>query len=207
MPKLIDITGQSFGRWIVLFRSGTKIYPSGARQPQYLCRCSCGTEKLIVASILRDGSSKSCGCFNKEVRSMVCIKRNTTHGHAGSGKSATYKIWSGMLSRCHNPKASCFPKYGAKGIFVCERWRESFINFLADMGQRPSTEYSIERINPFMGYFPENCEWILTKEQQNNKTNSSIATVSDIQRLLKNFAAAKNLTVPELLDLIHPNKQ
>jgi hypothetical protein len=204
MPKLIDITGQKLGRWTVLRREGEKVYPSGARQPKYLCRCECGNEKVVVASILRDGSSKSCGCLNSEVRSSLCKQRNTTHGQAGS---ITYTTWANMVSRCTRPGASGYKKYGARGIAVCERWLHSFENFLADMGERSSALYSIERNNPFKGYEPGNCEWLLLSEQQKNKRNSAIKTLGDLKNLFSNYAEAKNLTPKQLFEQLYPKIQ
>lgn len=195
MPSLIDLTNRRFGRWIVLRRSGTKRYPSGARQPLYLCHCDCGTEKEVAASILRDGSSKSCGCLNADVRREMCIARNTKHGHAANGKSYTYTTWLNMISRCHNPNGSGYYKYGARGIAVCDRWRNSFENFLADMGEKPYKEASIERINPFKGYEPSNCAWIHVSDQQNRKTNSRIKNVTELRTMVRNFCEANNIDI------------
>lgn len=177
MPSIKELTGQRFGRWIVLSRNGSYTYPSGSHEPVWLCRCDCGNEKSIKSKTLRDGSSKSCGCLNAEVRRELCIKRNTTHGYAANGKDRTYRIWSGMNTRCHNPRSSSYYKYGARGITVCEQWRHSFKTFLSDMGHCPP-EYSIERVNPFLGYSPANCKWIPLKDQNSNKTNSRTKLVN-----------------------------
>lgn len=204
MPKYIDIVGQKFGRWLVLRREGEKVYPSGARQPKYFCRCECGNEKTVVGSALRDGSSKSCGCYNKEMHVQVCKKRNTTHGYANS---KTYDTWQGILSRCRNPNTPGFQKYGARGIQVCERWSSSFLNFLEDMGERPSDDSSIERLNPFGNYEPGNCKWIPLKEQQKNKRNSAVKSIEDLRRLFENYAKARKLTPTQLFKQLYPNTQ
>lgn len=79
--------------------------------------------------------------------------------------SITYASWSAMHSRCKDPRNASYPSYGAKGIKVCERWAD-FTLFLADMGERPSKEYSIDRLDPEKGYEPANCRW-LTRQEQN----------------------------------------
>lgn len=185
MPAFANISGQRFGRWLVLNRSGSKFYPSGTSQPQYFCRCDCGNEKIVAASILKSGSSKSCGCLNTEIRKNLCIQRNTTHGQS---KTRTYDIWGGMLSRCHNPQSSGYHKYGAKGITVSDEWKV-FETFLADMGECPAG-YSIERKNPFIGYRKGNCKWIPLSDQQKNKTNSSITCRADLDRLIAMYEEA-----------------
>jgi len=193
MPTFVDLTGQKFGRWIVLRREGSRLYPSGAHQPTYLCRCECGTEKLVASSILRSGSSKSCGCLNNETRRKLCIERNTTHGLANT---RTYKIWSGIVTRCCNPKASGYHKYGARGITVSESWR-TFEHFFADMGECPPN-YSIERENPFIGYTKGNCSWIPLSDQQKNKTNSAIRCKADLVRLIRLYCEATGETPEQL---------
>lgn len=194
----MNLVGLRFGRWLVLRMVNERVYPSGVKQPQYLCLCNCGNEKVVVASCLKSGSSKSCGCLNAEIRKSLCIKRNTVHGQAANGKSPEYRIWQNMIARCHSPTSSGYKKYGAKGISVCAKWRESFENFLSDTGIKPYSDASLERINPFGNYEPTNCKWIHLSEQQNNKRNSSISTIDDLQKVIRNFCAAKNVTVEEL---------
>lgn len=79
-----------------------------------------------------------------------------------------YKVWWGIKGRCHNKNHMSYPKYGARGIFVCDRWINSFENFYDDMGKRPSNKYSIDRIDSTKGYSPDNCRWATDKEQSRN---------------------------------------
>lgn len=86
-----------------------------------------------------------------------------------------YRTWSGMRSRCNNPSSKDYPRYGGRGITVCERWN-SYDNFLADMGHKPSLSHTIERRDNSKGYSPDNCYWATMKQQMRNKRNSHLIT-------------------------------
>jgi hypothetical protein len=102
----------------------------------------------------------------------------TTHGHSTQQqKSPEYKCWQSMKARCSNPKLRAYKHYGGRGIQVCERWKASFENFLADMGPRPSLKHSIERKRVNEGYEPGNCYWGTHSEQANNKRTSHRITI------------------------------
>ena len=111
-----------------------------------------------------------------------------THGHS-AGKTPEYRAWSNMLSRCRNPNTPRFDCYGGRGIKVCKRWERSFIAFLADVGFRPSTRHSLDRIKNDRGYFPGNVRWATRAEQLANRRNSLIVLV-DGKRLPAKEAAS-----------------
>ena len=134
------------------------------KDSNWLCVCDCGRAFFARGRLLNYGLINSCGCrVNGEVG-----KRNKTavrelHGHAGAvGEqqilSPTYNSWRNMKQRCLDPNHDHFGYYGEKGITVCQRWLESFKNFLSDMGERP-VNMTLHRINHSDNYKPENCKW------------------------------------------------
>jgi len=124
------------------------------------CICECGKETVVYMNHLKSGHTTSCGC-NKG--------SSPIHGYAGT---KLYKVYYTMLDRCHNPKASGYPKYGAKGIKVCKPWKDSFEEFL-----KWAVDYeeglTIDRIDTTKGYSPENCRWTTSKVQMANRPSRS----------------------------------
>lgn len=134
-----------------------------------LCSCTCGTIKMIAASDVRQNKTRSCGCLGTEVKKAMHV----THGETVGGRLSTeYEAWKGMLARCYRETHKRYQDYGGRGIVVCDRWRNSFENFLEDMGRKPSPELSIERRDNDGEYAPDNCVWGTDKEQRANKRNS-----------------------------------
>lgn len=158
MPKPAhQLLGQTFGKWLVIDRSEIR-----NTQRHWLCRCECGVERMVSAKNLLAGISTQC---------WDCHSCNYKHG---MGTTNTYRIWGNMIARCENPNQRAYRYYGALGVRVCDRWRESFLNFLADMGEKPAG-LSLDRINPFGNYEPGNCRWADAKTQATNKRRNYAA--------------------------------
>lgn len=148
-----------------------------------ICQCDCGNIKKIRMDSLtaKNGKTQSCGCYAKEMSS----RRKSTHKMTDT---ITYQSWFSMRSRCFNPNNPSYSHYGAIGISVCERWRNSFVNFLTDMGERPSKDYSIDRIDVNGDYEPNNCRWATQIQQQNNKKNNNNITYNGETHTITDWA-------------------
>jgi len=158
MTESIDITGQKFGRLTAEFLSYKK-----RKYVQYWSfLCDCGNRKIIGKSPVMRGTTNSCGCIHTE--------RITIHGGA---YSAEYSTWHALKDRCYATGTKYFKNYGGRGITVCDRWRDSFENFLADMGNRPSPKHTLDRIDVNGNYEPSNCRWANWWIQGINKRKSS----------------------------------
>lgn len=166
MKKAPDLTGQRFGRLVVLERNFT--YKKAA---YWICQCDCGTKKTIQSSHLRSGATKSCGCLHDESARKTKVK---THGESNT---RLYAEWISMKARCYNPRSERYDRYGGRGIMVCEEWKNSFQAFrdwaLAN-GYRE--DLTIDRIDVNGNYEPSNCRWITNQEQQNNRSNNLFIT-------------------------------
>jgi hypothetical protein len=176
-PNFIDLTGQKFGRLTVL-RLASERAPGG--KAQWVCLCECGNEKTTPGLFLRKGYARSCGCLQREHQQT----RSITHGLS---RTSEYRIWGLMIDRCTNPNSPTYQHYGARGIQVCERWRK-FENFLADMGNRPSPQHSIERKNNAGNYEPQNCKWATKREQTRNRRTSRMLTFEGQTRTVAEWA-------------------
>lgn len=178
-----DLTGQLFGRLRVVNRAANK-----GLKTRWNCVCECDTPAVVLASSLKSGKQRSCGCLHRE-----WVKTNLTK-HLAS-KTLTYSSWMNMKQRCLNPNGKYHSYYIGKGITICQRWVDSFENFLSDMGARPSLQYTLERIDSNGHYTPENCKWATMKEQVRNRCSVRIFTYK-----------GQSLTIPEWAVITGINK-
>lgn len=184
---------EKYGRWTVI----SPLKKGPAKAYRLSCRCECGTVRDVLAYTLRNGTSQSCGCLNREAVSDFCKRTKTTHGCAQSGKKTkTYNVWAGMRKRCMNRKHSDFPLYGGRGISICERWKgvNGFANFLADMGEVP-VGMSLDRIDNNGDYCPENCRWADQKTQQRNRRSNRAVTIDGRTLIVTDWAKEFNIKV------------
>ena len=154
------INGQKFNSWTII-EELTPRYFSGRSYRMVRVRCICGTEKESKFQIIKNGHSKSCGCFNI----IQCIRRSTKHNLS---YSRIHRIWKGMKERCNNRKSSHFKYYGGRGITYDPRW-ENFDNFYKDMSEGYDDHLTIDRIDNDGIYCKDNCRWATYSEQQKNK--------------------------------------
>lgn len=157
---IIDLTGQRFGKLVVITRAESK---NGAR---WLCKCDCGIEKVIQGGHLRSGSTESCGCD----KLSAIARGNRKHGET---KTRLYKIWIGMKSRCYDERHIAWHRYGGRGIRICPDWLYNFEAFRDwALANGYSENLTIDREKNDQGYYPANCRWITAIQQQANKSTT-----------------------------------
>lgn len=154
----IDKVGKKNNRLLVISVSDKKGYLN--------CICDCGKEKVVSASNF--SKTGSCGCYHNE----VLIMQTKTHGEGAGKRTPEYNTWASIKGRCTCVTNKKYKNYGGRGVQICDRWKNSFENFLQDMGRRPLGCNSIDRINNNGNYSPDNCRWATNNQQSNNKTTS-----------------------------------
>lgn len=158
MSKLIDLTGQRFGRLVVVERAESK-----NKNSSWLCKCDCGKQTVVSAPNLKSGATRSCGCGLQE----ATIERSTKHG---GRYTKLYAVWIAMKDRCNNSNNKQFDDYGGRGIRVCKEWIDDFSAFQKwALANGYKGGLTIDRKDNDKGYAPDNCQWVTSKEQNNNR--------------------------------------
>lgn len=182
MPKFKDIIGQKFGKLTVIKldhikRTNRNLY-------YYLCECDCGNKHIVLKSSLLNGLTRSCGCYNTQVRKEQCKKR-AIHNLTDT---RLHSIWEKMRGRCYCKTGSDYKNYGGRGISICDEWQEflPFYNWAINNGYRENL--TIDRINVNGNYEPSNCRWATQKTQQRNRRNNVLITYNNETHCLVEWA-------------------
>ncbi len=181
MGGVTNKVGQKIGRLTVIELSTNRTITG---RSIWICHCECGNTVEVAGASLTSARVNSCGCLNTE----NCIKlglQNKTHG---ASHTAEYNTRNRMLGRCTNPNDPAYCNYGGRGISVCDRWLNSFENFLEDMGYRPTADHSIDRIDNNGNYEPGNCRWATRIEQNNNRRDNVFYNYKGIDYSLAQLA-------------------
>ena len=178
MPRIADLSGMVFGDLTAISRSVHK------GKSKWLCVCVCGVQKTVYATHLLRGNSKTC----------------SSGGTHGLGiRTPGYSSWQNMITRCTQPSHMHYANYGGRGITVCARWRESFANFYADMGDRPDG-HSLDRVDTNGNYEPGNCRWATHKQQQNNMRSNVLVEHEGRAMTIAQFADATGIPYATVYD-------
>jgi len=184
MGKLIDLTGQRFGRLIVVKRMGS----NSQNKPLWSGQCDCGNTVIVAGSHLRIGHTKSCGCLMREASK----ERATKHGFT---RTRFYQIWKGMRQRCLNPNNPSYKIYGGREIGIYREWgefaafkkdmHESYLKHVEKFGEKNTT---IDRTDGSKSYSPENYRWATYMVQGSNTRQNTLLTFGNESKYLSEWA-------------------
>lgn len=182
MSRLVDLTGQRFGRLVVIEKSVS----GQGRHVRWLCQCDCGNTTIVDGGNLKAGRTKSCGCY---------VKEGNSHRTHGDSRTRLYRIWRGIKQRCYCPKASHYKSYGGRGITMCGEWLNSFEAFRDwSLSNGYRDDLSIDRKDNNRGYSPDNCGWSTNMEQANNKRTNVLFTIHGQTKSMNAWARELGIT-------------
>lgn len=184
MPAKLDLTGLRFSR----LTANCPITGSQSSRRAWHCTCDCGNSTVVHTSALRGGQTRSCGCLKNELASARAVAMNYKHGHKTGRVSPEYHTWSSMKTRCFSPKHEAWKDYGGRGIAVCDRWRKSFADFLADVGPRPNGTV-LDRINNDGNYEPGNVRWTNQSTNLRNRRTNALIEIDGVTKCAADWAA------------------
>ncbi len=177
-----DLTGKRFGRLTVL-----EFVPNEKAKSYWKCRCDCGNIRIIQGTALKNGNTKSCGCYHSEVSAKRREKHKLTH-------TRLYSVWNRMKQRCYNSNDKCYKGYGARGIKVCDEWRQDFKAFYDwAIANKYKSGLSIDRIDVNGNYEPDNCRWVDMKTQARNRRNNVLVEYEGEMMTLGEIAEQINI--------------
>ena len=179
-----ELVGCRFGRLYVSGYAGYK-----GKSPMWECICDCGKTTITHGSSLKSGSTKSCGCGQKESARAMIKKYHTTHNLSNSSE---YLAWKNMVQRCTNKNNKAYKHYGGRCIEVCDRWL-TFENFYRDMGENPGG-LELDRRDNNKGYSLDNCRWVSHKKNTRNTRGSHIITFKGISKCITEWAESTEIS-------------
>lgn len=185
--RVVELAGKTLGTWEVLSRDD-----DGSGRARWKCRCNkCGHIKAMYGTSIRANASNA-GC-------QKCHRKNEA-----SQYPSEYASWLEMKTRVLNKNRPEYAKYSLRGIDT--KWQHSFAAFVAHIGPKPAPEYTVERINNDLGYFPGNVRWATRKEQASNTSRNLKVTIAEKQMTL--MEAAELLPIPynTLRDWVHQDR-
>lgn len=181
--RLIDLTGQRFGKLVVISRESKY-----NRNATWRCLCDCGKETVVRGDVLKRGTTQSCGCG-----------KGLKHGYFQEPWYSSYKA---MMERCYLPSSGNYKRYGGKGIAVCDEWHDinKFAEWVESSGYVPGL--TIDRMDSSKGYSPDNCRWATKKQQSNNRKNTIFYTYNGETKALTDWAAIFGINRYTLYDRV-----
>lgn len=183
-----NIEGQKFGRLLVTRYAGKR-----REATIWECQCDCGESVSVTAGNLMSGHTQSCGCIRREVSATRPRPKLNRHRQ-------TFRAWRSMKDRCQNPNSERFEDYGGRGITVCQQWLDSYEAFLADMGECPSAEHSIDRKQNDGNYEPGNCRWATAEEQCNNRRNNVRFSFYGMDKTVSEWSRISQVKISTILE-------